>query len=360
MNIPYLLLLLSFILYVHLIEASGTTINKAITKNHHSLKNKKITEKPNHHHTKIIKKNPSPSWTVIPGYDIKKFQCHDVTSKSTFVQCEIITIHIPQSTSYIKPTSTSKKSTKTTTTTKKPKKTHHSTTTTSRSKKKKKTKISSSTRPTNKPTNNDKSKAPKEATENPNDTETTTTTTTSSIDSYLVHSPVETSSINSSNPTTTPPSTDVLSPEVGNNADDNRNLGIGLGVGIGCIAAIALAGLLIYNHRHKNGQSSSRSFNSLGNNNSDEAVNTRWRTQSFMGVVAAVVAKLPRSASLRSKSSSMNSQNNNHHYSSTSMNATGLAYTTSHQLHHNPSTSSLGSPPPLTEVNNHVEYQHRY
>ncbi|CAO3621334.1 unnamed protein product [Cunninghamella echinulata] len=174
---------------------------------------------------------------------------------------------------------------------------------------------------------------------------------------------METSNINPSNPMTTPPSTDILSPDVGNNADDKRNLGIGLGVGIGCIAAIALAGLLIYNHRHKNGQSSSRSFNSLGNNNSDDAVNTRWRTQSFMGVVAAVVAKLPRSASLRSKSSSTNSQNNNHHhssYSSTSMNATGLAYTTSHQLHHNPSASSIGSPPPLTEVNNHVEYQHRY
>ncbi|KAI9276948.1 hypothetical protein BDA99DRAFT_122209 [Phascolomyces articulosus] len=72
----------------------------------------------------------------------------------------------------------------------------------------------------------------------------------------------------------------------------NKALGIGLGVGIGCVAAIGLAGLLVANKRRRENQSSSSSYN--------DDVNTHWRPQSFMGVVASVVAKLPRSASLRS------------------------------------------------------------
>ncbi|KAI7858203.1 hypothetical protein BDC45DRAFT_554307 [Circinella umbellata] len=75
----------------------------------------------------------------------------------------------------------------------------------------------------------------------------------------------------------------------------NKSLGIGLGVGIGCVAAIGLAGLLVANKRKRENQSSTASYN--------DDVDTHWRPQSFMGVVASVVAKLPRSASLRSNHS---------------------------------------------------------
>ncbi|KAI9493034.1 hypothetical protein BDB00DRAFT_825043 [Zychaea mexicana] len=79
----------------------------------------------------------------------------------------------------------------------------------------------------------------------------------------------------------------------------NKALGIGLGVGIGCVAAIGLAGLLVANKRRRDSQSSSSSSSAMD----DPNVDTHWRPQSFMGVVASVVAKLPRSASLRSNRS---------------------------------------------------------
>ncbi|KAI8643761.1 hypothetical protein BD408DRAFT_414492 [Parasitella parasitica] len=73
----------------------------------------------------------------------------------------------------------------------------------------------------------------------------------------------------------------------------NKALGIGLGVGIGCIAALGLAGLVVFNRRKKQQQLEDDA----------QSVPTRWRPQSFMGVVATVVSKLPRSPSQRSKAS---------------------------------------------------------
>jgi F0F1-type ATP synthase membrane subunit c/vacuolar-type H+-ATPase subunit K len=76
----------------------------------------------------------------------------------------------------------------------------------------------------------------------------------------------------------------------------NKALGIGLGVGIGCIAALGLAGLLIHNRKRQQQAP-------LNEEAAATAVPTRWRPQSFMGVVASVVSKLPRSPSQRSKAS---------------------------------------------------------
>jgi hypothetical protein len=80
-----------------------------------------------------------------------------------------------------------------------------------------------------------------------------------------------------------------------NNNVPNKALGIGLGVGVGCIAALGLVGLLFHSKKKKQQdneqQPSGKQY-------------TRWRPQSFMGVVASVVSKLPRSPSQRSKASS--------------------------------------------------------
>lgn len=81
------------------------------------------------------------------------------------------------------------------------------------------------------------------------------------------------------------------------NDSSNKALGIGLGVGIGCIAALGLAGLLIHNRKKK------QQLQGPLNDEAAATVPTRWRPQSFMGVVAAVVNKLPRSPSQRSKAS---------------------------------------------------------
>ena len=75
----------------------------------------------------------------------------------------------------------------------------------------------------------------------------------------------------------------------------NKALGIGLGVGIGCLALLGLAGLLVL-HRRKTQQQ-------IALEETSNSVPTRWRPSSFMGVVAAVVSKLPRSPSQRSKAS---------------------------------------------------------
>jgi hypothetical protein len=131
---------------------------------------------------------------------------------------------------------------------------------------------------------------------------------------------------------------DVLSPAVANDVT-NRNLGIGLGVGIGGVAALGLAGLLLYNHRNKQQQQQSMM-------DGEEQVNTRWRTQSFMGVVASVVSKLPRSGSLRSKLSNTTS----------SMVGPGMAYTTDGA----PAADSASSPPPPLADAPPMDYQHRY
>lgn len=83
---------------------------------------------------------------------------------------------------------------------------------------------------------------------------------------------------------------------IAQNDNSHKALGIGLGVGIGCIAALGLAGLLIYNRRKKNKPMEE-------NFDTSEVPATRWRPQSFMGVVSSVIAKLPRSPSQRSKAS---------------------------------------------------------
>lgn len=80
----------------------------------------------------------------------------------------------------------------------------------------------------------------------------------------------------------------------GSGTSNNKALGIGLGVGIGCIAALGLAGLVVHNRKGKE---------NLLNDTQQTVPTTRWRPQSFMGVVASVVARLPRSPSQRSKAS---------------------------------------------------------
>jgi hypothetical protein len=120
--------------------------------------------------------------------------------------------------------------------------------------------------------------------------ETTTTTesiftpTSSSIDPPVLAAPTNNPNDLYNNPDVT----------AGNDIG-NKALGIGLGVGIGCIAALGLAGLLVHN-RKKQQQSPL-------NEEAASTVPTRWRPQSFMGVVASVVSKLPRSPSQRSKAS---------------------------------------------------------
>lgn len=115
----------------------------------------------------------------------------------------------------------------------------------------------------------------------------------------------------------------------------NKSLGIGLGVGIGCVAAIGLAGLLVANKRRRNSAATS------SNEYSDEpGPDTRWRPQSFMGVVASVVAKLPRSTSLRSMRS-MRSQGR----STASQEPAGMAVGAGHGAIEDPQVAALGRHP---------------
>ncbi|KAI9027365.1 hypothetical protein CLU79DRAFT_741561 [Phycomyces nitens] len=81
-----------------------------------------------------------------------------------------------------------------------------------------------------------------------------------------------------------------------NGSVSNKSLGLGLGLGIGGIAAVGLAGLLVHNRRKNESRSNSTIID-------DPNARTRWRTQSFMGAVAAAVSRLPRSPSTRSNSS---------------------------------------------------------
>ncbi|ORE05326.1 hypothetical protein BCV72DRAFT_336652 [Rhizopus microsporus var. microsporus] len=74
----------------------------------------------------------------------------------------------------------------------------------------------------------------------------------------------------------------------------SKIIGISVGAVAGCVAAAGLAGMFIYRRRQDKEQQSEVE--------PDEHVNTRWRTQSFMAVVAGAVAKLPK----RSDSSGSN------------------------------------------------------
>ncbi|KAI7870667.1 hypothetical protein BDF14DRAFT_1741162 [Spinellus fusiger] len=85
-----------------------------------------------------------------------------------------------------------------------------------------------------------------------------------------------------------------------NGSRSNKILGLGLGLGIGGIAAIGLAGLLVHNHRKK---ANGADEGVIDSNSPEMNVRTRWRPQSFMGVVASAVARLPRSPSTRSNTS---------------------------------------------------------
>lgn len=127
--------------------------------------------------------------------------------------------------------------------------------------------------------------------ENSSDTSTVTGTGT---EPGVMASPTEESILNPTNNNNVPG--DVFStsdPSVPSHVS-NKALGIGLGVGIGCIAALGLAGLLVHNRKKQT---------QVIDNTSGAQVPTRWRPQSFMGVVASVVSKLPRSPSQRSKAS---------------------------------------------------------
>ncbi|KAI8145102.1 hypothetical protein BJV82DRAFT_604956 [Fennellomyces sp. T-0311] len=145
-----------------------------------------------------------------------------------------------------------------------------------------------------------------------------------------------------SDPTNTRSETQAVEGSVSNKA-----LGIGLGVGIGCVAAIGLAGLLVANKRRRSNTQSSSSSSM-----DDPNVSTHWRPQSFMGVVASVVAKLPRSASLRS--------NRSHPRESAGM-AVGAGHGAIEDPHNvlgrHPSNSSSRSaasqPPSLARVHEH-------
>ncbi|KAI8337553.1 hypothetical protein BC941DRAFT_425604 [Chlamydoabsidia padenii] len=125
---------------------------------------------------------------------------------------------------------------------------------------------------------------------------------------------------------------------VENDGSTNKSLGLGLGLGVGCVAALGLAGLLVHSRRRNQQQISDTT------QRGDPMDNTRWRPQSFMGVVASVVAKLPRSPSQRSQASSTVS--------------TGMAVGSGNgavEITRHPST---GSPPPLARVDEVPHYQY--
>ncbi|KAI8878456.1 hypothetical protein K501DRAFT_336747 [Backusella circina FSU 941] len=66
----------------------------------------------------------------------------------------------------------------------------------------------------------------------------------------------------------------------------SKVVGVSVGAVVGCIAAAGLAGMFIYKRKQKNAEEQDVEYN-------DSNVNTRWKTQSFMAVVAGAVAKLP-------------------------------------------------------------------
>ncbi|CAO3630674.1 unnamed protein product [Mucor hiemalis] len=68
----------------------------------------------------------------------------------------------------------------------------------------------------------------------------------------------------------------------------SKVIGVSIGAVVGCIAAAGLAGMFIYKRREKNDSQDPEDLNGTSE------VNTRWRTQSFMAVVAGAVAKLPK------------------------------------------------------------------
>ena len=79
-----------------------------------------------------------------------------------------------------------------------------------------------------------------------------------------------------------------VNPEKDSNAQpQSKVIGVSIGAVVGCIAAAGLAGMFIYRRREKNSQD-------IEDLNQTSEVNTRWRTQSFMAVVAGAVAKLPK------------------------------------------------------------------
>lgn len=84
-----------------------------------------------------------------------------------------------------------------------------------------------------------------------------------------------------------------------------HKLAIGLGVGFGCLAIIGLVILFLQNYKKKQrishhspndtvGKKLTENLRSLPSSND---INTRWRPNSFLGVVASVVARLPASRS---------------------------------------------------------------
>lgn len=81
-------------------------------------------------------------------------------------------------------------------------------------------------------------------------------------------------------------------------APQSKVIGVSVGAVAGCIAAAGLAGMFIYRRREKTNHDQD-----VEDMNQTSEVNTRWRTQSFMAVVAGAVAKLPK----RSNSSASNS-----------------------------------------------------
>ncbi|KAI8391786.1 uncharacterized protein BYT42DRAFT_558074 [Radiomyces spectabilis] len=134
--------------------------------------------------------------------------------------------------------------------------------------------------------------------------------------------------------------TDLADTQAVSGSMSNKALGIGLGLGIGCVAALGLAGLLVHSRRKRKEQ---LLFNGNQNILDETDVNTRWRPQSFMGVVASVVAKLPRSPSQRSNASEA--------AASTKTTSTGIAIGTGEGATEYPRASSTSiQPPSLTRV----------
>ncbi|KAI8997859.1 hypothetical protein BDB01DRAFT_772688 [Pilobolus umbonatus] len=75
----------------------------------------------------------------------------------------------------------------------------------------------------------------------------------------------------------------------------SKVVGVSIGAVVGCLAAAGLAGMFIYKRHQRNVHDKD-----VEDLNETSEVNTRWRTQSFMAVVAGAVSKLPN----RSNSSS--------------------------------------------------------
>ncbi|KAG2202950.1 hypothetical protein INT47_008982 [Mucor saturninus] len=85
-----------------------------------------------------------------------------------------------------------------------------------------------------------------------------------------------------------------------------HKLAIGLGVGFGCLAILGLAVLFLQNYKKKQRISHHSPTDATSNFffaekprslTSSNDISTRWRPNSFLGVVASVVARLPASRS---------------------------------------------------------------